>query len=78
MMGVGEGGFLRTLFCEVVEITVEVIHFRTFGFQLDGEMMNAKLCGEETLNRLKKLVFIGDDFCIDEDVAGEHDDSGFD
>ena len=32
MMGVGEGGFLRTFFCEVVEVAVEDVGFGAFGF----------------------------------------------
>ena len=43
MMGMVEGGFLSAFFCEMVQVAVEIARFWAFGFQLDGEMMNAKL-----------------------------------
>ena len=43
MMGVGEGGFLGAFFCEVVEVAVEITRFGAFGFQLDGQVVNAIL-----------------------------------
>jgi len=39
----GEGGFLSAFFCEMVQVAVEIARFWAFGFQLDSEMMNAKL-----------------------------------
>ena len=43
LMGMGEGGFLSAFFCEVVEVAVEDICFWAFGFQLDGQVVNAIL-----------------------------------
>jgi hypothetical protein len=42
-MGMGEGRFLGTFFCEMVEVAVEIFRFGAFSFQLNGQVVNAKL-----------------------------------
>ena len=42
LMMMGVGGLWRAFFCEMVQVAVEIASFWAFGFQLDGEMMNAK------------------------------------
>ena len=71
-----EGLCFVVVSCEFPKVTVDVVGIAALGFQLNGHVFDAEIRRDPVLDQLQQLQRGA--MMFDHDVAGEHDQSGFD
>ena len=69
---------VRVLTCESVEIAVDGLRVAAFRLQLDGEMLDAKLGGDPSPDRLEQVAGQGLVITVDLHMCRHHDEPWFD